>query len=211
MVSRDCEPPLAPRLTVDDLARTPDDGRRYELADGRLEVSAAPTGLHTRAEHRLGWLLTNAAPDEVFEVHAGPGVTLNDARTSHRVPDLAVIRTAEFTLPYQTRPPVLVVEVLSPESIFRDMQRKRDEYARFGIASYWIVNPSLEKPAVSVLRLDGGAYREAGQVYGTDVLETEEPFPVRLVPEWLVADGPWKAAIGGGADPAAGTGAVAGG
>lgn len=36
------------RLTVDDLENTPEDGRRYELVDGRLDVSPAPKTLHTR-------------------------------------------------------------------------------------------------------------------------------------------------------------------
>ncbi|MDA8371312.1 MAG: Uma2 family endonuclease [Nocardiopsaceae bacterium] len=208
------EPPLEQRLelptdrplTVADLVDTPDDGRRYELVDGRLDVSAAPVGLHTRAEFRLGWHLINAAPEEIFEVHGGPGIVLNDTRTAHRVPDIAVIRTEYFELPYQTRPPVLAVEVLSPESVFRDTEQKRREYADFGIESYWIVNPSLEKPGVSVLWLQDGRYREVAQVYGKDVFATDVPFPIRLVPEWLVADGPWKANIGGPTEDANGSG-----
>ncbi|NYH53338.1 hypothetical protein HNR06_002927 [Nocardiopsis arvandica] len=56
--------PEAPerRLTVDDLERTPDDGRRYELVDGRFDVSPAPKPVHTRASHRLGFRLGTDLP-----------------------------------------------------------------------------------------------------------------------------------------------------
>ena len=44
-------------LTVDDLARIPDDGRRYELVDGRLDVSPAPSPIHSTVDTRLTYLL----------------------------------------------------------------------------------------------------------------------------------------------------------
>jgi len=34
---------IDPKLTVDDLALLPDDGKRYELIEGELFVSTAPT------------------------------------------------------------------------------------------------------------------------------------------------------------------------
>ncbi|RNL81648.1 Uma2 family endonuclease [Halostreptopolyspora alba] len=201
MAPSECERdfPTNRPLTVDDLANTPDDGRRYELDDGRLDVTPAPVGLRTRAELRLSWHLVNNAPNSL-EVHGGPGMTLNDARTSHRIPDLAVLRTEDFNPQYQTRPPVLAVEVLSPESVFRDTNKKAREYAAFGIEHYWIVNPSLDKTGILVFRLEDGAYQEVTQAFGGDVLSLRHPFPVRIVPEWLVSDGPWRARIGGPAD-----------
>lgn len=189
--------PTGRPLTVDDLTHTPDDGRKYELADGRLDVSPAPVGLHTLAEGRLVIHLGGLLSEE-FAVLPSPGVTLNNAATSHRVPDVAVIRLDRFEMPYQTTPPVLAVEVLSPESVFRDTDRKRREYAEFGIESYWILNPLPEKPALLALRLENGAYREEAQVFGRDVFETEFPFAVRLCPEALVTRDPgWKAMISG--------------
>ncbi|KIH97804.1 hypothetical protein LP52_17310 [Streptomonospora alba] len=189
------DPPVE-RLTVDDLAHMPDDGGRYELADGKLDVSPAPVFMHTRIEGRLCLHLGNHAPEE-FEVHPGIGINLNADRTRHRIPDLAVVRLSDADQPYLTRPPALAVEVVSPESVFRDNHTKRREYAEFGIESYWIVNTAPEKEGIIEFRLDGGQYVEAAQVYGEDVFETESPFPVKIVPYWLTADGPWKEHIGG--------------
>src|SRR5690606_4602971 len=184
------------RLTVDDLARTPDDGRRYELVDGRLDVSPTPVFLHTRVEARLGFFLELAVQEE-HELLPGPGINFNADRTHHRIPDLAVIRAEDAESPYLTRPPLLAVEIVSPESVIRDNHTKRREYAEFGIASYWIVNPAPGETGLVELRLDGSGYREVTQAYGEEVFETDLPFPLRLVPHWLTADGPWKKHIGG--------------
>jgi Uma2 family endonuclease len=54
--------------TVDDLRNLPDDGLRYELVDGTLLVSAAPSKLHQRALGNLHVLLRAGCPAhlEVF-------------------------------------------------------------------------------------------------------------------------------------------------
>lgn len=81
-------------------------------------------------------------------------------------------------------PPLLVVEVLSPQGRGRDLFEMRRIYAEGGAAWYWIVDPLV--PSVTVLRLVGDAYEEAARVVGDDALETGEPFPVRVVPNDLV-------------------------
>ncbi|WP_232251132.1 Uma2 family endonuclease [Actinoalloteichus sp. GBA129-24] len=183
-------------LTVDDLRTLSDDGGRYELVDGRLEMSRAPVTTHSLIESRLMFQLGRLAPDE-HAVLRGLGIDLNADRTHHRIPDLSVIRADDLEHPGLTRPPLLAVEVVSPESVFRDHHTKRVEYARFGIESYWIVSPDPEKPGIVELRLADGGYHEIAQVFGTDVFETDTPFPIRLVPHWLVATGPWRKHIGG--------------
>jgi Uma2 family endonuclease len=181
---------------VDDLEHTPDDGRRYELVDGRLDVSTAPEPLHARVAFRLGNHLS-ASCDHAFEIAESPGIDLDGERTRHRIPDLAVFGTDLPEEGYFAVPPILAVEVLSFESVFRDNHTKRLEYAAFGVPSYWIINPLSEKVGLIELRLENGQYQEVTQVYGEDVFETDLPFPVTLVPHWLTANGPWAQRIGG--------------
>ncbi|WP_017597723.1 Uma2 family endonuclease [Nocardiopsis lucentensis] len=195
----DLDPPL---LTVDDLKDTPDDGRRYELDDGRLDVSPAPVYVHTRVESRLSYHLTTPASDD-FEVATGPGINVNADRTHHRVPDVAVIHTADAESPYLTKPPLLAVEVVSPESAIRDHHTKRQEYEEFGIPSYWIVNPDPALPSITELRLEDGGYREVTTVVGENILKTDTPFPLSVVPHWLGALGNRRKHVGG-SDEAAG-------
>jgi Uma2 family endonuclease len=41
--------------------------------------------------------------------------------------------------------PDLVVEVISPSTASRDRKQKRETYARFGVAQYWVVDPSKRR------------------------------------------------------------------
>ena len=44
-----------------------------------------------------------------------------------------------------TRPPLIVIEVLSPEDTLRAYQQRIDDYLNFGIPHIWILDPALEK------------------------------------------------------------------
>jgi Uma2 family endonuclease len=57
----------------------------------------------------------------------------------------------------------LALEVVSPEGRKRDVDIKRDEYARAGIPEYWIVDP--ESREIQVLVLEDASYRVHG-VFG---------------------------------------------
>jgi Uma2 family endonuclease len=61
-------------------------------------------------------------------------------------------------------PPLLVVEVVSPNQEKRDYRYKRSEYSARGIAEYWIVDPILKQ--VTVLEWVEGLYEE--KVYKGD-------------------------------------------
>ena len=177
-------------LTVDDLDLMPDDGNRYELDDGVLVVSPAPALSHQFVLHRLSMLLEAARPPD-FLVLPGPGVEMS--KYQYRIPDLVVMRidSVGFEDVSVTEPPLLAIEIASPSTAIYDRNRKKDVYAAFGIASYWIVAPSLDKPAVTAFELRRGRYREVAYVTGDEVLRATRPFPVDVVPAALVA-GPWQ-------------------
>ncbi|WP_287127963.1 Uma2 family endonuclease [Candidatus Cyanaurora vandensis] len=77
-----------------------------------------------------------------------------------RLPDLCIFQErpalARNEAAILTTPPLLVVEIVSPESISRDYRTKRSEYATFEITEYWIVDPLAQK--VSILQLVEGFY-----------------------------------------------------
>ena len=54
----------------------------------------------------------------------------------------------------------LALEVVSEEKPERDLVLKRGDYAEGHVPEYWIVNPQTE--TITVLRLNGDAYEEAG-------------------------------------------------
>jgi Uma2 family endonuclease len=171
-------------FTVEDLDRMPDDGRRYELIDGMLIVSPAPNMGHQRVIIVLGSVLEQACPENLV-VFADIGVRI--AENSALEPDVVVARVADAEGVRLARPPVLVVEVLSPDSVLRDLNLKKAAYERFGIPSYWVVDPDLDRPSLRAYELDGGSYAEVAHVTGADAFRARKPFDVEIVPDRLVA------------------------
>jgi Uma2 family endonuclease len=172
-------------FTVTDLEGMPDDGRRYELIDGELLVSPAPGWAHQEAAYTLYMILRRACPADLRVIGAPFAVrpdTLNEVQ-----PDVLVARYADLTQRGLARAPVLAVEVISPTSRLHDASLKKAFYARLGAASFWLVDPSPDKPSLTVFELSGGGYQEVVHVAGDEAWTATRPFPVRLTPAELVA------------------------
>lgn len=175
-------------LTVDDLRRLPDDGNRYELVNGILEVTPAPGRPHQQVATRLSFLLTLAAPAGVDVLSP---VGMNLARDHHRIPDIAVVRSeppGEDDDAYVESPPLLAVEVASRSTQKLDRTTKKAEYAAFGIRSYWLVTTDRALPTLTAYELRRGRYHDVGVVAGENEFRTELPFSVGVAPALLVAD-----------------------
>jgi Uma2 family endonuclease len=177
-------------MTVDDLDLLPDDGNKYELDDGVLVVSPAPAINHQLVLHRLSVTLERACTSRLL-VLPSPGVEMSQIQ--YRIPDLVVVNIDAIGIEDKTmtKPPVLAIEIGSPSTAIYDRNRKKDVYAGFGIASYWIVTPSLDKPRLVAYELRRDAYRQIADVSGDQVFAASKPFPVEIVPSALVA-GPWQ-------------------
>lgn len=171
-------------LTVEDMENRPDDEFRYELDDGVLIVSPAPSNLHQLVVTRLATILSAASPTGLI-VLAGVGV--NITRFQHRVPDLAVVSAGSFETVFQETPPLLVVEVASPRTRLYDRNRKMDVYQSFGIPSYWIIEPDRKQPEITVFELRDLEYAEVAHVIGDEELHARHPFPVTIAPSALTA------------------------
>jgi Uma2 family endonuclease len=173
-------------LTVEDMENMPDDEFRYELDDGVLIVSPAPSRLHQLAVTRLAVILTGACPADLV-VLAGVGV--NITRFQHRVPDVAVVRVDPFDTLFQETPPELAIEVASPRTRLYDRNRKKDVYQGFGIPAYWIIEPDRDRPELIVFELRQGSYEQTAHVTGDEEYHAARPFPVTIAPSQLVTLG----------------------
>jgi Uma2 family endonuclease len=137
---------------------TPNDGKRYELVDGELFVNPAPSKIHQRISRRLQRQLEDYFHSRrLGEVFNAP---LDVVLTPHDVfePDLLVVSDpAHTTTRNVEKPPLLVVEVLSPSTRKVDRGVKFRRYAELGIQHCWIVDPDSNR--VECFRLNSGAYR----------------------------------------------------
>lgn len=76
--------PSGRAFTRQDLESIPDDGRRYELIDGTLVVTPAPSPRHQRAVAQLHLRLAHACPPELEVLFAPLDVALGDDRPAAR-------------------------------------------------------------------------------------------------------------------------------
>lgn len=136
-----------------------DDGteNRYELVDGELLLMPPATGKHeaiiTLLLIRFYLEIQRLGLD--WQVRPS-GTGVRTATKKSRLPDLCVI-TAQQRQEIETSAavlesiPLLIVEVVSPESVKRDYEQKKDEYQAKKIPEYWIVDPLTDKVLVLLL------------------------------------------------------------
>jgi len=83
-------------------------------------------------------------PQEIYDFWGGAECKLLiDEFNSERHPDLVVYKSAppeEGDL-WSTWIPDLVVEIVSKSSVRRDYEEKPEEYLKFGVREYWIIDP----------------------------------------------------------------------
>ncbi len=153
-----------PRLHSSVLDDFPDDGMRYELLDGELYVSAAPSKRHQRLLRRLLRLIDDhvgpAGPAGLGEVFFAPvDVWLSDGDRTQ--PDLVYLSADRLSL-YGERivegAPDLLVEVASPSTRVADLVAKRNRFEHIGVREYWIADPDAR--TLTILCLTDGRYVE---------------------------------------------------
>jgi Uma2 family endonuclease len=132
-----------PSFTIDMLDQFPDDGTRYELLDGILLVTPAPSTAHQVVATRIATALSNAlVPDRLAHVVAVGAIQRGD-RTQLQ-PDILVYPGA-FPPTVRWRDIHgwwLAVEVMSPSSRIYDRDVKRGAYLALGVEEYWLVDMS---------------------------------------------------------------------
>jgi Uma2 family endonuclease len=110
-----------------------------ELVDGRIEERHLGEKEHSLIQRYLTFLFMLKRAEWGVEVF--PELRTQTAVRNFRVPDVLVVRAGDSFERYVTRPPLIAVEILSPEDTLRAMQEKAAEYRRFGIENIWIIDP----------------------------------------------------------------------
>ena len=180
--------------TVQNLLDLPDDGQRYEVQDGALIMSPAPSFDHNYLADGLRAVLLATAPPGVRTV-TNVAVRLESEWTG-RVPDVLVTtahpRGARRALePHEV---LAVVEVVSPSSTTTDRILKPSLYAAVGIPCFWRVEldrfpgqrPGEELPVILAHRLIGDRYELVHRAAAGTASTVPVPYPLTLDPAELL-------------------------
>lgn len=164
------------RLTYEDYLELPDDGKRYEILDGDLEVTPSPTTTHQRVSRDLGRILDDyVRKEELGEILYAPTDVIL-APTTIVVPDLVFIAAARSKIITKRAiegPPDLLVEILSDSTARRDRTRKASLYFRYGVPHYWLIDPDAR--ILETYERGKRRYRRTGR-YSGDSTAHAEPF-----------------------------------
>jgi Uma2 family endonuclease len=144
-----------------DLQRMPDDGNRYELYDGELDVVPSPFPIHQRVAQRLFIALFDFASHLGGEAFLAPfDIVLSEYNVVQ--PDVIYFapESARRIRPYEhvRFPPDAAFEVLSASTARNDRGRKRDLMARYRVAEYWVIDPN--ERTIEISRLTGSGYAD---------------------------------------------------
>ena len=138
--------------------------QRYELVDGRLELVNPPTIEHFLLSKFIEHLLDAEINRLGLDLFCFKETGVRTGQNKSRLTDVCVVTSEQAkelmkkSAVFETAP-LLIVEVVSPESVNRDYRYKRSEYAALGVPEYWIVDPL--KSQVAVLLLVEGFYEES--------------------------------------------------
>jgi Uma2 family endonuclease len=110
-----------------------------EFVDGRIEERNLGEKEHSILQRYFTFLFMLKRAE--WGVEPFPELRTQTRATRFRVPDVLVVRTGDRFERYVTQPPLIAIEILSPEDSLRAMQEKAAEYRQFGVEHIWIIDP----------------------------------------------------------------------
>jgi Uma2 family endonuclease len=125
-----------------------------EFVDGRIEERNLGEKEHSILQRFLTVLF--AIKRDEWRVEVFPELRTQTKARNFRVPDVLVMRAGDKFERYVTQPPLIAIEILSPEDSLTAMQTKAAEYREFGVEHIWIIDP---EPRIAY-RYTGSALEE---------------------------------------------------
>jgi Uma2 family endonuclease len=168
------------KLDYEDYAGIPPDRSQYQIIDGDLYVTPAPSPFHQRMSKRLQRKLEAYFEEtrigEVFDAPIDVILTIHDVVQ----PDLVVVTNASQISPRGIEgAPLLVVEILSPSTHNQDRVVKGRRYAELGVPHYWIGDPEARR--IECYHLEARTYVLVAHGEG-DAVVAPPDFPGLLIP-----------------------------
>ena len=172
-----------------------EEGYRYEMIEGRVFVSPAPNISH---EDYVDWLkdlllaYAQERSDIITRVRGPARVFLPDSEEGITAPEPDVSCYLEFAerfapdADWRDYSPILVVEVISPETADKDLVRNRRLYLQVpSIREYWILDPREGVAGLTML-----VYRRRGRRWAAcQVIGPGETYTTPMLPGFsLVLD-----------------------
>ena len=111
-----------------------------EYIDGELQERNLGEKDHAIIQRELSLLFRMNRATWGVEVFQELRMQISSSR--FRVPDIAVVKSDVRFERWLKEPPLLIVEVLSPEDTLRKTRERVEDYLGFGVQHVWIIDPA---------------------------------------------------------------------
>jgi Uma2 family endonuclease len=109
-----------------------------EYIDGEVQERNVGKWMHARVQYLLAvWF---GRHEIVWNIMASTEQRMRVSQSRVRIPDLVVLRPGPQP-DVLTAPPLLVIEILSPEDTYTQLQERCQDYLAMGVETVWIIDP----------------------------------------------------------------------
>ena len=137
-----------------------------DFVDGKLEERNVGEELHSELQNILAGIFRDKRHE--WSIRSLTETRVQVAPNRYRIPDICVVPRAQPRGRIITYPPLLCVEVLSPEDRMARVQVRVNDFAQLGVKTIWVLDPwerlayyaspkGFEQPQDGVLRVPGTA------------------------------------------------------
>jgi len=150
--------------TYEDWLNFPDDGWKYEIIDGELQMTPPPgTGHQLSSGSLFARLYLYVEDHNLGKVLEAPCAVRLPTQPVPLEPDIFFIRKENLHIITKKEVrgvPDLIVEILSPSNASYDRETKFAVYQQAGVPEYWLVD--YQAKTVECFVLQDGVYAPAG-------------------------------------------------
>ena len=167
------------RWTLADWEKLPADDNRYEIIDGVLYMSTAPSYFHQWISMRLSILVAGPTHERGLAFCVASPVSVIMPGCDPVQPDFVVVHAEQKGIIQQKRVvgvPDVIVEILSPGNRDFDEEIKLNAYAKAGVPEYAIIDPAAHSFKLYRLRL-----KYIGQYVAPKVFPGEQNISFQLL------------------------------
>lgn len=114
-----------------------------EYRDGELVERAVPDNLHSKTQGLLAGFFV--ALRKTRSVFVRPELRLKIRPNLYLIPDVSVFYPSEPAVRYPDTPPLVAIEILSPDDKLKDVREKLEIYRGWGVPHVWLVDPHSKR------------------------------------------------------------------
>jgi len=137
-------------ITAEEYLRTSFDNPDKEFRDGELEDRALPDLLHSNLQaFFIGFFLALRRTKKLFPK---PELRVKLREGLYYIPDVAVFHGNDPVELVPSHPPLIAIEILSPDDSMTAVRGKLEDYRNWGVQHVWLIDPHSQR----LYTCDGG-------------------------------------------------------